>query len=162
MRYALGMGPAQTDESVAGASLHARASKEPGVGTSAVIVRDGKILLGLRRGSHGAGMWATPGGHLEHGESFLECITREVLEETGLVVASCHKLAFTNDILPADNKHYVTLYFLCEEQGGEPQLLEPDKCMMWQWFDLQDLPENIWMGLPEALARLREVSDAAR
>ncbi len=43
-----------------------------------------EILLGQRKGAHGAGTWATPGGHLEFGESVKACATRELLEETGL------------------------------------------------------------------------------
>ncbi|NBO23379.1 NUDIX domain-containing protein, partial [bacterium] len=54
------------------------------VGLSALIVRDGKVLMGKRKGSHGQGQWAFPGGHLEYSEDFKSCLTREVKEETGL------------------------------------------------------------------------------
>lgn len=39
-----------------------------------------------RKGSHGDGEWALPGGHLEMGESFEQCAVREVEEETGIMV----------------------------------------------------------------------------
>lgn len=131
-----------------------RATVDPGVGTSAIIIRDGRILLGLRRGSHAAGVWATPGGHLEHGESFEECVYNEVWEETGLVVTSSRKLDFTNNILPTDGKHYVTLYFVCDIAPGEPKLKEPDKCEQWAWFPLTALPPNLWQGMDKILALL--------
>lgn len=32
------------------------------------------------------GLWEIPGGGLDHGESYEECLKRELIEETGLVV----------------------------------------------------------------------------
>ncbi len=40
----------------------------PLVGVSAVVVRDGLVIVGRRKGSHGAGSWAFPGGKVEPGE----------------------------------------------------------------------------------------------
>ncbi len=37
----------------------------PQVGVGVLILRDGKVLLGRRKGSHGAGCWSAPGGHLD-------------------------------------------------------------------------------------------------
>jgi 8-oxo-dGTP diphosphatase len=33
-------------------------------------MKDGRVLLGKRRGSHGRGEYAWPGGHMEYMESF--------------------------------------------------------------------------------------------
>ena len=41
----------------------------PRVGVGVLIVRGGKVLIGRRRGSHGAGQYALPGGKLEWRES---------------------------------------------------------------------------------------------
>ena len=43
-----------------------------------------RVLVGRRRGSHGAGTWALPGGWLEVGEEFAVCGARELIEETGI------------------------------------------------------------------------------
>ncbi len=56
----------------------------PLVGVGVIVIRNGGILLGKRIGSHGAGTWALPGGHLEYAERIEDCAAREVLEETGL------------------------------------------------------------------------------
>jgi 8-oxo-dGTP diphosphatase len=52
----------------------------PKVGIGVFIFKDGKFLMGCRKGTHGAGTWSVPGGHLEFGESFEECAEREALE----------------------------------------------------------------------------------
>lgn len=56
----------------------------PGLGVGVLVIENGRVLLGKRKGSHGAGTWSAPGGHLEYGESIENCAEREVLEETGL------------------------------------------------------------------------------
>ena len=91
------------------------------VGVAAVIFREGRILLGERIGSHGANTWATPGGHLELGESIEECAERETLEETGLEVGAFKKLGFTNDIFEKEGKHYVTLYVVATSSSVSPE-----------------------------------------
>ncbi len=121
------------------------------VGVAAVIFREGRILLGERIGSHGANTWATPGGHLELGESIEECAQRETLEETGLEVGAFRKLGFTNDIFEKEGKHYVTLYAVATSTSGEPQVMEPHQCKQWQWFDLDELPEPLFLPLVNLL-----------
>ncbi|KHN98624.1 NUDIX hydrolase domain-like protein [Metarhizium album ARSEF 1941] len=100
-----------------------------------------RFLVGRRKGSHGAGTIALPGGHLEFGEEPEECAMRELLEETGLGVANIRFLTATNDHMPEDNKHYITLFHVCvrENDGDDPQLLEPDKCESWEWIAWKDL-----------------------
>jgi len=126
-------------------------NKEVRVGVAVVIHRDGCILLGERIGSHGSHTWATPGGHLELGESIEECAKREVLEETGLVVESFTKLGFTNDIFEQEGKHYVTLFVLTECTQGAPQVTEPNKCLQWKWCSLDDLPQPLFLPLENFL-----------
>jgi len=127
-------------------------SQEVRVGVAAVILREGRVLLGERIGSHGAHTWATPGGHLEWGESIEECAKRETLEETGLVVSAFEKLTFTNDIFEKENKHYITLFVVASDANGEPQVTEPDKCKQWKWFKLDELPEPLFLPLTNLLS----------
>lgn len=53
---------------------------------SAVIERGGEVLLVQQGGSTNYGRWNVPSGKLERGESVVEALAREVLEETGLEV----------------------------------------------------------------------------
>ena len=65
------------------------ATKPLGVAGRALIIRaDGRILL-IRRSiesSTNPGLWELPGGKLSYGEALPDTLTREVAEETGLVI----------------------------------------------------------------------------
>ena len=111
----------------------------PKVGVGVVVFKEGKILLGKRKGAHGEGEWAAPGGHLEFAESVEECACRELLEETGLKAMSFHLGPWVNDVME-NQKHYVTLFVFVDKFEGELKLMEPDKCEGWQWFSLDSLP----------------------
>lgn len=124
----------------------------PGVGIGVIILRDGKVLLGRRKSSHGAGTWSFPGGHLELGESPEECARREVLEETGMRIRKSRFAAATNDIF-GEGKHYVTLFMLSEWESGEPVAREPGKAEAWGWFKWDSLPEPLFLPLQNLLKR---------
>ena len=101
------------------------------------------LLLLLRLlGSHGAGTLALPGGHLEFGESWSECASREVEEEAGVVLdeSAMALLHVTNDPMPDENKHYITL-FMCATMPEDAALrnLEPHKCEGWAEYSLEGL-----------------------
>lgn len=105
----------------------------------------GQVLLGLRKGSHAAGTWCAPGGHLEFGESFEAASVRECFEETGITINPSDVIVkgVTNDILVDENKHYVTIGLLTHVQNVQPKIMEPNKCEGWQWYDLDKLPQNL-------------------
>jgi 8-oxo-dGTP diphosphatase len=59
------------------------------VAVAAVVLREGR-LLAMRRSAHreaGPGLWETPSGRLQLGESPRDAVLREIREESGLVVA---------------------------------------------------------------------------
>ena len=83
-----------------------------------VLVQDpqhpNKIFAGVRKGSHGAGLLALPGGHLEMMESWEDCARREVEEETGLMVEDLRFVHVTNDPMPSENKReLVPIHQIC-------------------------------------------------
>ncbi len=128
-----------------------KSRQRPEIGVGAIILKDGKVLLGLRKGSHGAGTWSFPGGHLEFGESLEECATREVFEETGVSLKNIRRGTFTNDIFESEQRHYVTLYVIAEYDSGEPTVKEPNKCERWAWFSWDQLPHPLFLPLRNLL-----------
>lgn len=107
-------------------------SERPRVGVGVLVVRNDLILLGKRCGAHVPGFYAAPGGHLEFGESFVQCAKREVLEETGLDATNVRFLMIGN--YKFGSKHYVDVDMLAECPDGEPTAMEPDKCAEWKWY----------------------------
>lgn len=115
----------------------------PKVGVGVMILKDGKVLLARRRGSHGAGEYSFPGGHLEYMESFEKCARREIAEECGISVKNMRFQYVTSSTKYAP-KHYVHFGFVADWGSGEPQTLEPDKAEGWGWYALDALPEPLF------------------
>ncbi|KAL1638593.1 hypothetical protein SLS58_008807 [Diplodia intermedia] len=118
------------------------ASKNARVGVGVFILNDrNQFIIGKRKGSHGAGTWALPGGHLEFGESFEECAARETLEETGLATTDVHFFTATNSVMTDVDAHYVTIFMTARISGDktEPENLEPEKCESWEWVGWERL-----------------------
>lgn len=116
----------------------------PKIGVGVITLRNGRLLLGKRKGSHGAGEWALPGGHLEYGETIETCALRELKEETGLEALSLYSIGWTNDLI-AENKHYITFFVLVDRFKGEVDLREPNKCEGWEWIPLDTLPSPLFL-----------------
>mmetsp|Transcript_12333 Transcript_12333/g.18486 ORF Transcript_12333/g.18486 Transcript_12333/m.18486 type:complete len:315 (-) Transcript_12333:16-960(-) len=115
--------------------------KKVRVGVGCIVIKDPDlVLIGLRKGSHGAGKWALPGGHLEVGESFAQCASRELKEETGMDIPKFRYASVTNDTDAGSGKHYVTVFMKGRlEKEIEPILMEPNKCSEWKWVSWMDL-----------------------
>ena len=129
-----------------------------GVGIGVFVWKDGKFLIGKRRGSHGHDTWSIPGGHLEFGESWETCAAREVMEETGLKIKNIRFLTATNDIFPEHNKHYSTIWVESDWESGEPQITEPGISEYTSWSTFKTLPEPLfepcWQNLRKAKPEL--------
>uniref|UniRef100_A0A6C0LTW0 Nudix hydrolase domain-containing protein n=1 Tax=viral metagenome TaxID=1070528 RepID=A0A6C0LTW0_9ZZZZ len=120
----------------------------PGVGVLVILNYNNNILLGKRKNSHGHGEWSFPGGHLELNETPEECGKRELFEETNIDLQyfKSSEIGFTNDIFYDVKKHYITIYQLFTiDNMIVPELKEPDKCFEWKWFDMNNLPEPLFL-----------------
>ncbi len=115
----------------------------PKVGVGVMILKEGKVLLGKRKGAHGGGEYAFPGGHLEYGESFESCAKRETLEECGVEVGDVRFQVLAN-VTKYAPKHYVHIGVEADWMHGEPKVLEPEKSESWNWYDLDNLPEPMF------------------
>lgn len=123
----------------------------PKVGLGVCIIKNNKVLLGKRKGAHGSGCWCFPGGHLEFKESWEECAKKETFEETSLKIKNIKFITATNDIFELENKHYITIYMLAKYDSGILRLMEPEFCEKWEWFDLNKLPQPLFIPFQNLL-----------
>ncbi len=119
----------------------------PRIGVAVIVIKSGQVLLGKRKGAHGEGTWAFPGGHLRFGETVEACARREVMEETGLSIEDLKLGPYTNDLFSKEKKHYITLYVTARYAKGQLEIREPDKCESWEWFDWDRLPTPRFLSL---------------
>jgi 8-oxo-dGTP diphosphatase len=115
------------------------------VGIGIMIFKEGKVLLGKRKTSHGAGEYAFPGGHLEYMESFEACALREIAEECGIEVTNL-RFQYLANVKHYAPKHYVHIGLLADWKSGEPKVLEPEKCESWDWYDIDNLPSPLFLA----------------
>lgn len=133
-----------------------------------VLVRDSNrkaaVFAGIRKGSHGAGSLALPGGHLEMFESWEECAKREVKEEMNLDL-KLEEIEFahvTNDPMLSEDKHYVTI-FMMAKSSGVPENMEPEKCEGWKSYTMDELKDIYAKGETKLFGPLnRLVCDTPR
>ena len=125
----------------------------PQVGVGVIFVRDERVFLAKRQGSHGEATWASAGGHLELGETLEECARREAMEEVGVAVGDLRFLCVSNIL--AYGKHYVDVEFVGEIGNQEPRLAEPEAFSEFGWFPLEDLPQPLFEAVRYALDSYR-------
>lgn len=123
--------------------------KTPLVGTAILLNRGNRFLVARRLSKHAYGVYGCPGGKLEFGESPLDCVQRELFEETQLKAIFIRFLSYVASThYEEEDKHYITLWFKgqldpefydkkpkVELSGKEPKT-EP-----WEWKTLQELRE---------------------
>jgi 8-oxo-dGTP diphosphatase len=136
-----------------------------GVGVLLVREESGvrKVLLGHRHEDpekassalNGAGTWTCPGGKMDFGDGFEEGAARELLEETGIVVepSDFSFASLSNERVPT--AQFVTTCWLATKFTGEPRVMEPDEITEWAWFDINNLPEPMYLPSLHAIENYR-------
>ncbi|UCG00755.1 MAG: NUDIX hydrolase N-terminal domain-containing protein [Candidatus Heimdallarchaeota archaeon] len=116
-------------------------------GDAAIIDSEGRILLIQRADNK---MWAMPGGLSEVGETPVEGVLREVVEETGY---NCQAISLIGifDSRLCGTTYPLQLYhftFLCVPLEDEKQRvpLHQQETLDVNWFHEDSLPENIDPG----------------
>jgi len=112
-----------------------------------LVFRDGKLLITRRpAGGHLAGLWEFPGGKREKGETFRDCLVRELREELGIEVEIGAKLETLTHDYPT--KRVFLQFYRCRWMQHEPRALG---CPDFKWVAAAELQNY---QFPAADARL--------
>jgi len=117
------------------------------------LIRENKskteILFGMRSGDKidlANVSWDVAGGHCNEGESFTATAKR-VLEKEFCVSFDPKDIKFTTIIHVGKNnvvrKQYICAHFFVDKWTGTPKIGEPTKMGKLEWFDIENLPENL-------------------
>ena len=103
--------------------------------SAALIFRDGNLLIARRNpNAHLGGLWEFPGGKREAGESFEQCLAREIREEIGVEISVGDLFEEITHTYP--EKSVCLKFFLCKLVSGEPRPLD---CAEVRWVGRADL-----------------------
>ena len=115
------------------------------------LVQDGQILLARRfQTGYEDGKYGLPSGHLEDGETLMECIVREAKEEIGILIDPTD-ITFAYCIHRKSDRNGVDFFFTTKKWSGTVTNREPEKCDHVAWFPLDDLPDTIIGYIKDAI-----------
>lgn len=102
------------------------------------------ILLCLRDGTgYRDGWYCLPSGHLEDGETIVECAVREAREEVGVHLdPACLRPATVVHHLSPEGSPRMGVFFATRHWTGEAVNAEPAKCAELRWAPPDRLPDN--------------------
>ncbi len=141
---------------------------DPKVAVTAFVVRQQvvrrqgereEVLLVQRGVDPQIGKWALPGGYMDAGELPEAALSRELLEETGLVV-HVEQLLEILPLLRGDFADGIVLVYRAAPVDGEATLVSGDDVRAARWFIPKDLPAEVDMAFESTRSLLRRWSAA--
>jgi ADP-ribose pyrophosphatase len=125
--------------------------KRPQVAVGGLIINQDRVLLVKRKNPPSQGLWALPGGRVEWGETMVQAVEREVLEETGIVVKA-ERIVYTFDSITRDEKgeisfHYIIIDFVAHPLDLWAKPVPGDDAEEVRWLTLKEL-KNLPVSKP--------------
>jgi mutator protein MutT len=80
-------------------------------------------------------------GHVEAGETMTQALVRETSEELGINIKESD--LYLVHLLHSYKNDYVNVFFKVKEYVGTPRIMEPNKCDDLNWFNINNLPDNV-------------------
>lgn len=110
-------------------------SEEPNT-VGVLVIKDGRVLTGVRKSDFYPFTICGAGGHIEEGETPEEAAVRETQEEFGITPTELIPLAVRTGLA---EEFGVPAYFLCTEYDGEPHCDDHSEMVAPQMSDLGEV-----------------------
>ena len=123
------------------------------VGVQVIARREGRLVMVERARGFGAGTWCLPGGHLEPGETIIECALRELEEETG-VVGFQPRVVLVTDPDPNTN-HHMQIGVEVTGWTGDLRVVDPSECAAVELCDPDRADRDVFVASRHVLAAIR-------
>src|SRR5512143_3604563 len=102
-----------------------------------LVFRDGRLLITQRHAdAHLGGLWEFPGGKREPGETFEQCLVRELREELGIEVSVGQLIESITHAYP--EKTVRLNFYACGLESGDPK---PLGCADLRWIQQSQLDD---------------------
>ena len=105
----------------------------------------GGVLLGLRHpdAKFAPNEWHFLAGHCER-EAAISCLVREAKEEAGLIIepGDVELVHVVHLIDSPSARPRIGLVFRARSWSGTPEIMEPDRCVEWRWWPVDNLPAD--------------------
>ena len=112
---------------------------KPNVTVAAVVMRDGKFLL-VEEETEAGLAFNQPAGHLEAGESLIDAVIRETLEETAYHFKPTHLIGIYNWTHPTkEDTTYLRFAFGGELRGFEAERELDEGIVAARWLTLDEV-----------------------
>ena len=106
----------------------------PILAVSVAVFREGRVLVGRRARAPMAGRFSLPGGVVEVGETLIQAVKRELLEEVGV---EAEIISFNRHVEPILREgarvraHFVIASFVGRWTGGEARVSKEIDAVAW-------------------------------
>ncbi|KAA8646041.1 NUDIX hydrolase [Aspergillus tanneri] len=118
-----------------------------GIFSAAVIIYQGRVLL-IQRASDDEfpDIWEVPGGTASQDETIIDCVVRELWEETGLRASAVERLTgeYECEINLTKWKIFIFLVVVDNDQMGDSDkiVLDPQEHQAFLWATRQEIEDN--------------------
>jgi 8-oxo-dGTP diphosphatase len=128
----------------------------PRVGVGAVILHTDRVLLVRRGKSPSFGKWTLPGGLVELGETTVEAIAREIMEECGIKIRVVDVAGVITRVVKDDDDriryHYVLVDYLAYPDSMD--VVAGSDAAEAQWFEIEQVGDlDTTQGLVDMIRR---------